>query len=191
MFRNFLQIVFIPFRLIFQLVRWIRFRFFSGDHYFLEIPSEFSNYRKSFLMKLLSSKEEEVFFTDFLLELKLLSQVPNLKKVSILIQQPEYGFGETLNIAEGLQILKERGIVLEGFALTGGLKSLFLLGVCNKRFSSESSEFFPVLPSAESFSSGTQAKNGESRQKLFRADLINLLEKHFKEISFHLKRERI
>ncbi|EMO26132.1 hypothetical protein LEP1GSC170_0228, partial [Leptospira interrogans serovar Bataviae str. HAI135] len=31
MFRNFLQIVFIPFRLIFQLIRWIRFRFFSGD----------------------------------------------------------------------------------------------------------------------------------------------------------------
>ncbi|KAA1267163.1 signal peptide peptidase SppA [Leptospira interrogans serovar Weerasinghe] len=169
MFRNFLQIVFIPFRLIFQLIRWIRFRFFSGDHYFLEIPSEFSNYRKSFLMKLLSSKEEEVFFTDFLLEFKLLSQVPNLKKVSILIQQPEYGFGETLNIAEGLQILKERGIVLEGFALTGGLKSLFLLGVCNKRFSSESSEFFPVLPSAESFFFGNAGKKWGVKAETFQS----------------------
>ncbi|MFQ3854600.1 signal peptide peptidase SppA [Leptospira kirschneri] len=169
MFRNFLQIVFIPFRLIFQFVRWIRFRFFSGDHYFLEIPSEFSNYRKSFLMKLLSSKEEEVFFTDFLLELKLLSQIPNLKKVSILIQQPEYGFGETLNIAEGLRVLKERGIVLEGFALTGGLKSLFLLGVCNERFSSESSEFFPVLPSAESFFFGNAGKKWGVRAETFQS----------------------
>ncbi|WP_061245805.1 signal peptide peptidase SppA [Leptospira noguchii] len=169
MFRNFLQIVFIPFRLIFQLVRWIRFRFFSGDHYFLEIPSEFSSYRKSFLMKLLSSKEEEVFFTDFLLELKLLSQVPNLKKVSILIQQPDYGFGETLSVAEGLRILKERGIVLEGFALTGGLKSLFLLGICNERFSSESSEFFPVLPSAESFFFGNAGKKWGVKAETFQS----------------------
>ncbi len=120
-------------------------------------------------MKLLSSKEEEVFFTDFLLELKLLSQIPNLKKVSILIQQPEYGFGETLNIAEGLRVLKERGIVLEGFALTGGLKSLFLLGVCNERFSSESSEFFPVLPSAESFFFGNAGKKWGVRAETFQS----------------------
>ncbi|EMO73760.1 peptidase, S49 protease IV domain protein, partial [Leptospira kirschneri str. 200801925] len=120
-------------------------------------------------MKLLSSKEEVSFFTVFLLELKLLSQIPNLKKVSILIQQPEYGFGETLNIAEGLRVLKERGIVLEGFALTGGLKSLFLLGVCNERFSSESSEFFPVLPSAESFFFGNAGKKWGVRAETFQS----------------------
>lgn len=143
MFLNFLQIVLIPFRLVFQLIRWIRFRFLSNRHYFLEIPSEFTSYRKSFLMRLLSSKEETIFFTDFLLELKLLSQIPGLKKISILIRQPEYGFSEVFSIAERLRILKESGITLEGFALTGGLKSLFLLGICSERFSSESSEFFP------------------------------------------------
>ncbi|RHX79012.1 signal peptide peptidase SppA [Leptospira yasudae] len=169
MFRTFLQIVLLPFRLFFQLVRWIRFRFFRGDHYFLEIPSEFANYRKSFLMRLLSSKDEDVFFTDFLLELKLLSQVPQLKKVSVLIQQPEYGFGETLSIAERLQILKESGVSLEGFALTGGLKSLFLLGVCNERFSSEASEFFPVLPSAESFFFGNAGKKWGVKVETFQS----------------------
>ncbi|EMO63015.1 hypothetical protein LEP1GSC133_4101 [Leptospira borgpetersenii serovar Pomona str. 200901868] len=161
MFLNFLQIVLIPFRLIFQLIRWIRFRFISNRRYFLEIPSEFTNYRKSFLMRLLSSKEENAFFTDFLLELKLLSQVPGLKKVSVLIQQPEYGFSEVLSIAERLRILKESGITLEGFALTGGLKSLFLLGICNERFSSESSEFFPFYPLQSRFFSEMPAKNGE------------------------------
>ncbi|EMY78857.1 signal peptide peptidase SppA, 36K type [Leptospira weilii serovar Ranarum str. ICFT] len=169
MFRNFLQIVFIPFRLLFQLTRVLRFRFFRGDHYFLEIPSEFSSYRKSLLMKLLSSKEEDVFFTDFLLELKLLSQVPGLKKISVLIQQPEYGFGETLSIAERLRILKEAGVILEGFALTGGLKSLFLLGVCNERFASEASEFFPVLPSAESFFFGNAGKKWGVKVETFQS----------------------
>ncbi|EMJ59506.1 MULTISPECIES: signal peptide peptidase SppA [Leptospira] len=169
MFLNFLQIVLIPFRLIFQLIRWIRFRFLSNRHYFLEIPSEFTNHRKSFLMRLLSSKEENAFFTDFLLELKLLSQVPGLKKVSVLIQQPEYGFGEVLSIAEGLRILKESGVTLEGFALTGGLKSLFLLGICNERFSSESSEFFPVLPSTESFFFGNAGKKWGVKVETFQS----------------------
>ncbi|MBM9577185.1 S49 family peptidase [Leptospira sp. 201903070] len=169
MFRNFLKFVFLPVRLIFQLVRWIRFRFFRGNHYFLEIPSEFSNYRKSFFMRLLSSKDEDLFFTEFLLELKLLSQIPGLKKISILIQQPEYGFGETLSIGERLQILKESGIELEGFALTGGLKSLFLLGICNTRFCSEASEFFPVLPSAESFFFGNAGKKWGVKVETFQS----------------------
>ncbi|XDD48632.1 signal peptide peptidase SppA [Leptospira sp. WS92.C1] len=169
MFRNFFKIVFLPVRLFFQMIRWIRLRFFRGNHYFLEIPSEFSSYRKSFFMRLISSKEEDVFFTDFLLELKLLSQIPKLKKISILIQQPEYGFGETLSIAERLQILKESGIVLEGFALTGGLKTLFLLGICNRRFSSDASEFFPVLPSAESFFFGNAGKKWGVKVETFQS----------------------
>ncbi|AOP34057.1 serine protease [Leptospira tipperaryensis] len=169
MFRNFLKFVFLPVRLISQLVRWIRFRFFRGNHYFLEIPSEFSNYRKSFFMRLLSSKDEDLFFTEFLLELKLLSQIPNLKKVSILIEQPEYGFGEALSIGERLQILKESGIELEGFALTGGLKSLFLLGICNTRFCAEASEFFPVLPSAESFFFGNAGRKWGVKVETFQS----------------------
>lgn len=120
-------------------------------------------------MRLLSSKDDDVFFTDFLLELKLLSQIPNLEKISILIQQPEYGFGETLSIAERLQILKESGVKLEGFALTGGLKSLFLLGVCEERFSSEASEFFPVLPSAESFFFGNAGKKWGVKVETFQS----------------------
>lgn len=120
-------------------------------------------------MRLLSSKEENAFFTDFLLELKLLSQVPGLKKVSVLIQQPEYGFSEVLSIAERLRILKESGITLEGFALTGGLKSLFLLGICNERFSSESSEFFPVLPSTESFFFGNAGKKWGVKVETFQS----------------------
>ncbi|MDI7184646.1 signal peptide peptidase SppA [Leptospira santarosai] len=169
MFLNFLQILLIPFRLVFQLIRWIRFRFLSNRHYFLEIPSEFTSYRKSFLMRLLSSKEETIFFTDFLLELKLLSQIPGLKKISILIRQPEYGFSEVFSIAERLRILKESGITLEGFALTGGLKSLFLLGICSERFSSESSEFFPVLPSTESFFFGNAGKKWGVKVETFQS----------------------
>ncbi|PJZ54994.1 S49 family peptidase [Leptospira adleri] len=169
MFRNFLKLVFLPIRLISQLVRWIRFRFFRGNHYFLEVPSEFSSYRKSFFMRLLSSKDEDLFFTEFLSELKLLSQIPGLKKVSVLIQQPEYGFGETLSIGERLQILKESGVELEGFALTGGLKSLFLLGICNTRFCSEASEFFPVLPSAESFFFGNAGKKWGVKVETFQS----------------------
>ncbi|TGM09895.1 signal peptide peptidase SppA [Leptospira barantonii] len=169
MFRNLIKILSYPFRLIFHCIRWFRFRFFRGNHYFLEIPSEFSNYRKSFFMRLLSSKDDDVFFTDFLLELKLLSQIPNLEKISILIQQPEYGFGETLSIAERLQILKESGVKLDGFALTGGLKSLFLLGVCDQRWSSEASEFFPVLPSAESFFFGNAGKKWGVKVETFQS----------------------
>ncbi len=120
-------------------------------------------------MRLLSSKDEDLFFTEFLLELKLLSQIPGLKKISILIQQPEYGFGETLSIGERLQILKESGIELEGFALTGGLKSLFLLGICNERFCSEASEFFPVLPSAESFFFGNAGKKWGVKVETFQS----------------------
>lgn len=120
-------------------------------------------------MRLLSSKDEDLFFTEFLLELKLLSQIPGLKKVSVLIQQPEYGFGETLSIGERLQILKESGVELEGFALTGGLKSLFLLGICNERFCSEASEFFPVLPSAESFFFGNAGKKWGVKVETFQS----------------------
>ncbi|PKA02864.1 serine protease, partial [Leptospira ellisii] len=169
MFRNLIRLIFLPIRLFFHTIRWIRFRFFRGNHYFLEIPSEFSEYRKSFFLKLLSSKEEDFFFTDFLLELKLLSKIPNLKKVSVLIRQPEYGFAEATSIAERLQILKESGTVLEGFALTGGLKTLLLLGVCDVRYCSEASEFFPVLPSAESFFFGNAGKKWGVKVETFQS----------------------
>ncbi|PJZ40464.1 signal peptide peptidase SppA [Leptospira kmetyi] len=187
MFRNLIKILSYPIRLIFHCIRWFRFRFFRGNHYFLEIPSEFSNYRKSFFMRLLSSKDDEVFFTDFLLELKLLSQIPNLEKISILIQQPEYGFGETLSIAERLQILKESGVKLDGFALTGGLKSLFLLGVCDERWSSEASEFFPVLPSAESFFFGNAGKKWGVKVETFQSGPYKSFGESFQRESFSPK----
>ncbi|TGK35096.1 signal peptide peptidase SppA [Leptospira gomenensis] len=169
MFRNLLRLIFLPIRLFFHTIRWIRFRYFRGNHYFLEIPSEFSEYNKSFLLKLLSSKDEDFFFIDFLSELKLLSKIPNLKKVSILIRQPEYGFAEATSIAEGLRVLKESGAILEGFALTGGLKTLLLLGVCDVRYCSEASEFFPVLPSAESFFFGNAGKKWGVKVETFQS----------------------
>ncbi|WP_246052962.1 S49 family peptidase [Leptospira semungkisensis] len=130
----------------------------KGNHFYLEIPSSFSYDKKSFLVRLLVSKEDSPFLVDFLLGLKALSMVPGLRKVSFQISNPEYGFGEIWNICQAIQVLNDKGIQTAGFCLGGGTKALLLLSFCKYRYTSSAAEFFPVLPSAEPYFFGGAAK---------------------------------
>lgn len=158
MFKAIFSLLFLPIRFPLQLWRLLSWRIRRGNHYYLEIPSNFSSDRKSFFVRLFMGKEEPPFLLDFLLGLNALSKVPGLKKVSFHISDPEYGFGEVWNICEGIRMLNDKGIATSGFCLGGGTKALLLLSHCQKRYSSSASEFFPILPSAEPFFFGATAK---------------------------------
>ncbi|TGK04150.1 S49 family peptidase [Leptospira langatensis] len=158
MIKTLFSLLFSPIRIFFQGVRILLWSLRKGNHIYLEIPSSFSYDKKSFLVRLLVSKEESPFLVDFLLGLKALSMVPGLRKVSFQISNPEYGFGEVWNICQAIQALNDKGIQTSGYCLGGGTKALLLLSFCKSRYSSSAAEFFPVLPSAEPYFFGATAK---------------------------------
>lgn len=197
MIRFLLNIILFPFRVLGFLYYQVATPFRKGDHVYIEIPTRFSESRKTALLELLAGREQvNYLYAFFLRDLLAILENPFIKKVSFNFGQIEFGYGELEEIIQIIQKMNQRGIQTAGFALTGDLKTLLLLSYMKERYTGINSEFHPILPSSEvfffkgllkkigieieSFASGRQKALGEAftREKFSpeaRANLESLL----------------
>lgn len=151
-------LVFLPLRLIIYLIRRFFILLSQGTHLYITIPSEFAESEKSFLIKKLQGEQDLPFLTDFLEILELASHSKKLKQITLEIPKLRFGFSELYSIYVHLLKLKNQNIVLNGFSNEGDLKSLILLSLCDKRYSSPYGEFHSILPSVDAFFFADMAK---------------------------------
>ncbi|MEM7180530.1 MAG: signal peptide peptidase SppA [Spirochaetota bacterium] len=150
--RILINIIRLPLRLLFYpFLLFLYQRRKKGEHVFIDLPIRFATNQKSTLQQLVNSEEKQLNFLEFLQIFKNISKAPKIRKVSIRVQRIEFGFAELFNIAQAIETLKQQGIEVSGYALTGGVKTLLLLSYCQTRYSFSSGEFHCVLPSLESF----------------------------------------
>lgn len=162
-------ILFLPIRLFILGLRGIFLGLNKGNHVYLKIPAKFNDSHKSFLMKRIQGDDDLPFFTEFLLELNLIRKDPRVKYLSIEIPTLHYGFSEVASIHSELSRIRDRGVDVRGYADEGDLKSLYLLSSCNRRYTSETAEFFSILPSVESSFFGELAKKWKVRVDIFQS----------------------
>jgi protease-4 len=140
-----------------------------GNHVFLEIPGRFQESEKSFFLRLLQPEKESPFFFEFMANLRILLRDNRVKFLSIMIPDLDYGFAEVESIRNLLEKLRNKGVWLRGFAETGDLKTLYLLSICQERFSTETGEFRSILPSTDSFFFGQLFKNQKVKVDVFQS----------------------
>lgn len=152
MLRLLLNLILLPLRILGLFYYQILAPFRKGDHAFIEVPSRFSESRKSAILELISGREQgNIFYPFFLKHLLSILENPFIKRVSFNLGRIEFGYGELEEILRIIQKMNQKGIQTCGFALTGDLKTLFFLSYMKERYTSINSEFYPILPSAEVF----------------------------------------
>jgi len=153
--------ILLPIRLIIYLYYWIFSYLKKGEHVYVEVPSSFQEYRKTFLLELISGKEGSPLFLQFIEDLRLILESKHIKKVSFNVNQIEYGLAELQEICRLVEELQKKGIHTSGFSQSGDLKTLYFLSFLDERYCAENAEFFLLLPSVESFFfKGTLSKLG-------------------------------
>ncbi|MCG9874428.1 MAG: signal peptide peptidase SppA [Leptospiraceae bacterium] len=156
--RYFFSLILLPIRLIILFYYYLRSALAKGNHVYLEIPSSFTDSQKSYLIRKIQGEADLPFFTEFISNLTLIRKESRVKYLSLLIPKMELGFSEIQTIYNELERIKKNGVSLIGFSEEGDLKSLFLLSICDKRYSSATSEFTSILPTIDSMFFGELAK---------------------------------
>lgn len=141
----------------------------KGNHVYLEIPPSFTESQKSFLIRKIQGEADYPFYIDFISNLTLIRKDTRVKYLSILIPKMDLGFSEIQTIYNELERIKKNGVSLFGYSEEGDLKSLFLLSICDKRYSSATSEFNSILPSIDSMFFGELAKNWKVKVDVFKS----------------------
>lgn len=167
--KKIIALVFLPIRLFFLAIRALFVKLSRGNHIYVKVPAKFSDSRKSFFLRKIQGEEEPPFITDFLTKLYLIRKDPRVKFLSLEIPKLDMGFAEVASIYSELQKIREKGVAISGFADEGDLKTLYLLSVCEKRYSSETSEFYSILPSTESLFFGDILKKWNVRVDVYRS----------------------
>ncbi|MCC5814026.1 MAG: signal peptide peptidase SppA [Leptospira sp.] len=162
-------ILFLPIRLLFLLLRSFFLLLARGNHVYLSIPSKFNDSYKSFFLRKLQGEEDPPFFTEFLARLYMIQKDPRVQYLSIEIPKLSFGFAEVDSICRELEKIKKNNVTIQGFSDEGDLKSLYLLTVCDKRYSSETGEFHSILPSVESMFFGEVAKKWNVKVDVFQS----------------------
>ncbi|MDX1960735.1 MAG: S49 family peptidase [Leptospiraceae bacterium] len=203
-----------PFRLVYYLYISIQVFFRKGTHLTIKIPNKFAESEKSFLLDLVSGKDSETFFLNFI---NLLIDIPNsnIKKISFIVGKIDFGFSELEEICSALKLLKEKKIKLSGFSHEGDLKTIYLLSYMDERYSSAGTEFLTVLPAfegfylgnffkklgiqmenyasgkyksfGEMFSKDKMSKEAKENLQMFLTSFYNTLDQKFKSNGFELK----
>jgi len=154
---------------LFLVYYFLRNSFNKGNHVYLEIPSSFNESQKSFLLRKIQGDSADSFLIEFLSELTLIRKDPRVKYLSLLIPKIELGFSEIQTIYKELDRLKKNGVSIFGYSEEGDIKSLYLLSICNKRYSSETSEFTSLLPSVDSMFFGELAKKWKVKVDVYKS----------------------
>lgn len=150
MFRFLLFFILLPLRVVFFLIQSIVFRFYKKSKVVLELPSDFKIFETTFLQKILQPQKDEFHFIEWIVFLRSLRYLPNLKKIVFHIPQLNWGISETYSIAEEISSLKNKGIEIETIVETGSLPALYLLNISDQRKCFDHTEFTIMLPAVDS-----------------------------------------
>ncbi|TGN09919.1 S49 family peptidase [Leptospira bandrabouensis] len=150
MFRILFLIIFLPFRLLYQIYLRLSLIFQSGREVFeLEFPAVFEDSYKSYFVKKLQGKEETVTRLELLILLKLIQKNGKIKTLDIFLPPLEWTLSEFYEVRNQILSIKESGKTVRIFAKEGGVGTLLLLTAATEKYLAPESEFMVLLPSAE------------------------------------------
>ncbi|PJZ45645.1 S49 family peptidase [Leptospira brenneri] len=150
MFRILFLVIFLPFRLLYQIYLRLSLLFQSGrEVYELEFPPVFEDSYKSYFVKKLQGKEETVTRLELLILLKLIQKNDKIKTLDISLPPLEWTLSEFYEFRNQLLAIKESGKKIRIFAKEGGVGTLLLLTTGSEIYLAPESEFMVLLPSAE------------------------------------------
>ncbi|MCW7458923.1 S49 family peptidase [Leptospira bandrabouensis] len=150
MFRILFFIIFLPFRLLYQIYLRLSLIFQSGREVFeLEFPAVFEDSYKSYFVKKLQGKEETVTRLELLILLKLIQKNGKIKTLDIFLPPLEWTLSEFYEVRNQILSIKESGKIVRIFAKEGGVGTLLLLTAATEKYLAPESEFMVLLPSAE------------------------------------------
>ncbi|WCL48124.1 S49 family peptidase [Leptospira sp. GIMC2001] len=167
--RIFFAILFLPIRILIFIIRVAFLSLAKGNHVIIEIPSRFNDSEKSFLLRRLQPEDENPFFIEFIANLQAITQDSRVKYLSIIVPNIQFGFAEIHSIKYEIEKMQEKGIEVIGYGQEGDLKSLYLLAICNKRYTSDTAEFHSQLPSADAMFFGELIQKLKLRVDVFQS----------------------
>jgi hypothetical protein len=135
------NLLFFPFRILKYLYLYFRVGLQKKGTYVLEIPRKFSNYKKSTMVELLSGNSDSPLYFEFLKELELIRDSPNIEVLAMFVDTMEYGFSELHEIGRMLEEIKGSGKTIKAHSVTGDIKTIYLLSYANERYSIEGGEY--------------------------------------------------
>ncbi|TGK78270.1 S49 family peptidase [Leptospira noumeaensis] len=150
MFRILFLVIFLPFRLLYQIYLRLSLAFQSRrEVYEIEFPAVFEDSYKSYFVKKLQGKEETVTRLELLILLKLIQKNGKIKTLDISLPPLEWTLSEFYEVRNQILAIKESGKKVRIFAKEGGVGSLLLLTAATEKYLAPESEFMVLLPSAE------------------------------------------
>ncbi|TGK53554.1 S49 family peptidase [Leptospira kanakyensis] len=150
MFRILFLVIFLPFRLLYQIYLRLSLAFQSRrEVYEIEFPTVFEDSYKSYFVKKLQGKEETVTRLELLILLKLIQKNGKIKTLDITLPPLEWTLSEFYEVRNQILAIRESGKKVRIFAKEGGVGTLLLLTAATESYLGPESEFMVLLPSAE------------------------------------------
>ena len=149
----------LPFRFLYFLFLSFRYKIQKKSSYYIEIPTHFSSSKKSPILELLSSESENLHYIDFLKQLELIKNSDKIETLAFLCDRMDYGLSELQEIGSLIEEIGKSGKKTRGYAISGDLKTLYLLSFAQERYTLETGEFTFFFPAIESIFFGKFLKS--------------------------------
>ncbi|GIX40951.1 MAG: serine protease [Leptospiraceae bacterium] len=159
MIRLLIRIILYPFRILFYVYHKLTYYFTGERIVYIKIPSKFTYFEKTGIIKILTDKEEHNYFL-FLLMLDKIGEEEKIKKVILEIPSLEaLEWNQIEDIIKVIEKLREKGKVIHAYVEEGGIKTLLVASSSNFRYCGDWAQFITVLPHFEQFYLGDFFKN--------------------------------
>ena len=144
------QLIFLPLRLLYCI--WLKINLLSlkKDTLLHHIPDKFSILETGGWLNFLTNKQDHSFF-EYLAILDSIEKDHKIKEVIYTIPHIKADWHQVEQIGTALSKIRKSGKKLTSHTEGGGIKTLYLVSLAQKRYSSENANFLILLPTIESY----------------------------------------